>query len=357
VVKRVAVVFGGTSAEREVSRVSARAVMDGLPKDLYEPRAVAIDAAGRIRDEADSRRILEQGFRAAGEAARTASLSIFGEFDVAFPIVHGELGEDGALQGFFEVVGIPYVGSDVAASALGMNKAAFKARIREAGLPVPKSVAVGRSEWETSAASLLDVFARRLRLPVFVKPSAGGSSLGVAKVRRWEDFESLTPMERAFAYDRVVLVEEGVDAREIECAVLGNESPRASGCGEIVPGREFYDYEDKYLEDGARLLVPAPIPQAAADRIRGLAIQAFELCGCSGLARVDFFLERSTGEVFVSELNTLPGFTPISMYPRLWDREGIPMPMLLDELVRLGEARFRDERARAARRPSPPVLE
>jgi len=355
-VKRVAVVFGGASVEREVSRVSARTVAAGLPKDRYEAVPVAIDPEGRIRGEKDSRRILDEGFDSAPPASRDEIPAILCGCDVAFPVVHGELGEDGALQGFFEVARIPYVGSGVAASALGMNKAAFKSRMRDAGLPVAKAVAITRADWKRSAASLLDVVARRLRLPVFVKPSAGGSSLGITKVTAWEDFEKLAPVEQALAYDRIALVEEGIDAREIECAVLGNDSPRVSGCGEIVPGREFYDYEDKYLGDRAKLLVPAPIPAEASERIRGYALEAFEVCGCSGLARVDFLLDRANGAIFLSELNSLPGFTPISMYPRLWAREGLSLEELLDELVRLGEERFRGERDRARLRPKPPAL-
>jgi D-alanine-D-alanine ligase len=353
---RVAVVFGGASAEREVSRVSARTIVAGLPAGRYDARPIAIDAEGRIRTEADSRRMLEEGLAAAGPGGAGEGPELFREFDVAFPIVHGELGEDGALQGFFEVLGIPYVGPDVAGSALGMNKAAFRARIREAGLPTPRSIAVERAEWTVSAPALLDRIASSLRLPLFVKPSSGGSSLGVTKIKSWDEFGSLDPLGAAFQYGRLALVEEGIDAREIECGVLGNDEPRASGCGEIVPGREFYDYDDKYMESKARLLVPAPLPEETASRVRRLAIAAFRTCGCDGMARVDFFLARSSGEVFVNELNTLPGFTPISMYPKLWEREGVPLPELLDRLVQLGLERRENRRAEARSRPRPKAL-
>jgi len=351
---RVAVVFGGASAEREVSIVSARTIVAGFPPDRYETVPIAIDPSGNFRDDADSRAILRGGFGAAPGASVRLPAGRFDGIDLAFPIVHGETGEDGTLQGFFETLGIPYAGSDVAGSALGMNKAAFKARMRDAGLPVARSIAVERSEWSGSASSVAEAAARRLPLPVFVKPSAGGSSLGVTKVKEWEGLGSA--VEEAFAYDRTVLLEEGIDAREVECGVLGNDEPDASGCGEIVPGREFYDYDDKYLSDGARLLIPAPLPPRVAEEVRSLAVRAFMIAGCSGFARADFFVEKSTGRVLVNELNTLPGFTSISMYPKLWERAGVPLGELLDRIAQLGFER-QDARVRAAAaRPAPPKL-
>jgi D-alanine-D-alanine ligase len=351
---RVAVVFGGASVEREVSIVSARTIVAGFPADRYETVPVAIDAAGNLRNDADSRAILAGGFGAAPPARERLPAGLFDGTDLAFPIVHGETGEDGTLQGFLEVLGLPYAGSDVAGSALGMNKAAFKARMRDAGLPVARSIAVTRAEWAGRASSVADAAARRLPLPAFVKPSAGGSSLGVTKVREWEALGAA--VEEAFAYDGTVLIEEGIDAREIECAVLGNDEPEASGCGEIVPGREFYDYDDKYLSGGARLLVPAPLPAAVEAEVRALALRAFSIAGCSGFARVDFFVERETGAVVVNELNTLPGFTSISMFPKLWERAGLPLPDLLDRIARLAFER-REARARsAAARPAPKRL-
>ena len=351
---RVAVVFGGASVEREVSRVSARTILQGLP-DSYVAVPVGIDAAGRFRNEVDSLSLLEHGFESLpdGSPGETPG-RVFEAVDVAFPMVHGESGEDGTLQGFFETIGLPYVGSGVGASALGMNKAAFKARMREAGLPVARSLAIAREQWFSSAATAADELARKFTLPVFVKPSNGGSSLGITKVKEWERLGDAVSL--AFEYDDVVLVEDGIDAREIETAVLGNETAEASGCGEIVPGREFYDYEDKYLSDAAKLLVPAPLDEGAAEEVRRIAVQAFHLCGCSGLARVDFFLDRKTGRLLLNELNTLPGFTPISMYPRLWKHSGVPLPELLDRLVQLGIERFETRRAATARRGKPPKI-
>ena len=349
--RRVAVVFGGASAEREVSIVSARTIASGFPADRWEAVPVAIDAAGNFRNDADSRAILHGGFDAAAPAGSRLPAGRFEGIDLAFPIVHGETGEDGTLQGFFEILGIPYAGSDVAGSALGMNKAAFKARMREAGLPVARSLAVDEAAWSNGAAAVADSVARRLPLPVFVKPSGGGSSLGITKVKAWEDLPAAA--RAAFAYDRTILFEEGVDAREVECAVLGNDDPEASGCGEIVPGREFYDYDDKYISGGARLLVPAPLAPAVTEEVRALARRAFSIAGCAGFARVDFFVEKETGRVLLNEVNTLPGFTSISMFPKLWEHAGVRLPELLDRIARLGFERAEARARTVSARPSP----
>jgi D-alanine-D-alanine ligase len=249
-----------------------------------------------------------------------------GRADIVFPIIHGTTGEDGMLQGFLETLGLAYVGAGVTGSAVGMDKAVFKALLRDAGIPTPRSVVL-RHAAEASPAALPS-------LPVFVKPACGGSSVGVTKVKRPQDLEPA--LELAFRYDDRVLVEEAIDARELECAVLGNEDPQASIPGEVVPGHEFYDYDDKYRDDKAQLLIPAPVSPAVADRARRLSVEVFRLCGISGMARVDFFLERATDLVLVNEINTLPGFTAISMYPKLWEASGVPLSQLLDELIRLG---------------------
>jgi len=351
---RVAVVFGGASVEREVSIVSARTIVSGFSAGRYETVPVAVDPAGNFRNDADSRAILSGGFDAVSSAASRLPPGRFDGVDLAFPIVHGETGEDGTLQGFFETLGIPCAGSDVGGSALGMNKAAFKARMREAGLPLARSIAVDAAAWETGAGSIADRVASRMPLPVFVKPSSGGSSLGVTKVKRWEDLGPA--VEAAFGYDRTVLVEEGIDAREVECAILGNDRPEASGCGEIVPGREFYDYEDKYLSSGARLLVPAPLPPDTAEEVRAIAVRAFAIAGCSGFARVDFFVERASGRVLLNEVNTLPGFTAISMFPKLWEEAGVPLGDLLDRIARLAFERGAARARAAAARPAPARL-
>ncbi len=329
---RIAVVFGGRSVEREVSRISARTIASSLDPAKYEVVPIAVGEAGRFLPPSESGALLAAGtvparFRgpeSEGGALVPADIAP-GLVDVVFPIIHGTTGEDGALQGFLETLGVPYVGAGVTASAVGMDKAVFKALLRDAGLPTPRAVALRRAEDAALASGL--------RLPVFVKPANGGSSVGVTKVKRAGDLAAA--VASAFRYDERVLVEEGVDARELECAVLGNEDPRASIPGEIVPGHEFYDYDDKYRDDKAKLLIPAPVSAAVAEETRRLAVEVFRLCGVSGMARVDFFLERGTDRVLVNEINTLPGFTAISMYPKLWEASGLPLPSLLDELVRL----------------------
>ena len=344
---RVAVLFGGKSVEREVSRISARTIATALDPAKYEVIPIAVSEGGRFLPPAESAALLSTGtvparFRA-DEAAGTAlvpSEIAPGRVDVVFPIIHGTTGEDGALQGFLETLGVPYVGAGVAASAVGMDKGVFKALLRDAGVPTPRAVVL-RRPGDTSLAAALP-------LPLFVKPSNGGSSVGVTKVKRREDLSGA--VELAFRYDERVLVEEGIDARELECAVLGNEDPRASIPGEIVPGHEFYDYDDKYRDDKARLLIPADVAPEVAETTRRLAVEVFLLCGASGMARVDFFLERGSGRVLVSEINTLPGFTAISMYPKLWEASGLALPRLLDELVRLALARH-ERRGRLLTKP------
>jgi D-alanine-D-alanine ligase len=344
---RVAVLFGGKSVEREVSRISARTIASSLDPGKYEVIPIAVSEAGRFLAPAESGKLLAAGtvpakFRGA-EAAGTAVVPAEiapGRVDVVFPIIHGTTGEDGALQGFLETLGVPYVGAGVTASAVGMDKAVFKALLRDAGLPTPRAVVLRRSGDGPLAAGL--------PLPVFVKPACGGSSVGVTKVKRREDLADAVAL--ALRYDERVLVEEGVDARELECAVLGNEQPRASIPGEIVPGHEFYDYDDKYRDDKAKLLIPAPVPASVAEETRRLAVEVFRLCGVSGMARVDFFLERGTDRVLVNEINTLPGFTAISMYPKLWEASGLPLRDLLDELVRLALERH-ERRGRLLTKP------
>jgi len=331
---RVAVLYGGRSVEREVSRISARTIVGSLDPARYEVIPLAVGEDGRFLRPEESAKLLATGvvperFRggagpAAGEALVPAEIAP-GRIDVVFPIIHGTTGEDGALQGFLETLGVPYVGAGVTASAVGMDKAVFKAVLRDAGLPTPRAVVL-RSADETSLAAALP-------LPVFVKPANGGSSVGVTKVKRAADLAAA--IEVALRYDERALVEEGIDAREIECAVLGNGEPRASIPGEVVPGHEFYDYDDKYRDDKAQLLIPAPVSPAVAQEAQRLSVAVFRLCGVSGMARVDFFLERGTDRVLINEINTLPGFTAISMYPKLWEASGVPLPALLDELVRL----------------------
>jgi D-alanine-D-alanine ligase len=355
---RVVVLFGGRSVEREVSRLSARTIAGALDPSRYDVIPIAVGPDGRFLTASESRRLLTSGpvpekFRIGESGSGTVEQAIVpaeiapARADVVIPIIHGTTGEDGVLQGFLEFLGIPYVGAGVAGSAIGMDKAVFKSLLRDAGLPTTRFLTLASRDRSGARARLLE-HQPPFHLPFFVKPANGGSSVGVAKVKGWEDLDGA--LDIAFRYDDKVLVEEGVDARELECSVLGNDEPRASAVGEVVPGREFYDYDDKYREDKAKLLIPAPIPHAVAEEVRRLAVEAFRVAGISGMARADFFLERGTDRVLVNELNTLPGFTAISMYPKLWEASGLPIGKLLEELIRLALER-KQKRDRLSHEP------
>ena len=339
---RVAVLFGGRSVEREVSRISARTIAGALDPSRYEVVPLAVTSDGRFLAAGESAKLLAAGlvpdrFRSDGDETQSlVPVEIGpGRVDVVIPIIHGTTGEDGALQGFLETLGVPYVGAGIAGSAIGMDKSIFKAVMRDAGIPTPRTAVADSVKDADRARGELE--RAGVRLPVFVKPSNGGSSVGVAKVKRWEDLSAA--VASALRYDERTLVEEGIDARELECAVLGDEDVRATVPGEIVPGHEFYDYDDKYRDDKAKLLIPADVSAGIRDEARELSIRVFRACRLSGMARVDFFLERGTGRLLVNEVNTLPGFTAISMYPKLWEASGLSLPALLDELVRLALAR------------------
>ncbi len=344
---RVALVFGGRSTEHRVSVDSARTVARGLAEAGHEVVPFGIARSGAWRDPESSRAALAgrseevaEGEAAAGEGAPIAqSLAPFLEagVDVVFPIVHGTWGEDGSLQGLFEILDLPYVGAGVTASAVAMDKILAKRLLAESGLPVVEFEPVTRAELEDTGAVLSRL--ERLPLPIFVKPSVGGSSVGIRKVKRREELAAA--LEFAFGFDDAAVVERGIEGRELECAVLGYPRLEASAVGEIVPGREFYDYADKYLESGARLDAPAKLTAPVETRVRELAVAAFAAFGGTGMARVDFLLEGDS-DVFVNEVNTLPGFTSISMYPRLWEISGVPLPELVDRLVAGAVARHRD---------------
>jgi D-alanine-D-alanine ligase len=348
---KVVVLYGGKSVEREVSRVSARTIVAALDRSKYDVIPLAVGEDGRFLSSTESTKLLAEGpvperiRRAEPESAAVVPLEISpGRADVVFPIIHGTTGEDGTLQGFLDFLGVPYVGAGVTGSAIGMDKAVCKALLAAGGIPIPRFAVVRSSDPRTVARER----AASLPLPLFVKPATGGSSVGVRKVKDFAELDDA--LTEAFRYDERALVEEGIDARELECAVLGDEEPRASVVGEIVPGHEFYDYDDKYRDDKARLVIPASLPEPVSDDVRRLAVDSFRICGISGMARVDFFLERGTGRILVNELNTLPGFTAISMYPKLWEATGLPLPALLDELIRLALAR-KERRGRLTHKP------
>ncbi len=348
---RVGVVFGGRSVEHRVSVVSARAVAAALAEAGHQPVPLGVAEDGAWVERAAGERALGgelDALAATGEpVAPTLRRLIDDPPEALFPIVHGTWGEDGTLQGLAEMLDLPYVGAGVTASALAMDKLQAKRALAAAGLPVVDFEAAGRREVEEAPEAFLDRCAR-LPPPLFVKPSVGGSSVGIRKVAgRAELAEAV---EFALRFDDAVVVERGVPGRELECAVLGYRKLAASAVGEIVPGREFYDYQDKYLSDGARLIAPAELPDGVAERVRALAVAAFAALGGSGMARVDFFYQPGfdqpgadgDGGLFVNEVNTLPGFTPISMYPRLWALSGLPLPGLVDRLVEIALRRHRD---------------
>lgn len=340
----VGVIFGGRSVEHQVSIVSARTVARGLAEAGHQVTPLGIAQDGCWVSPSAASEVLRGDTRAIEAlelpVAPTLRHLVAAGVEVLFPIVHGTWGEDGTLQGLCEMLDVPYVGANVTTSALAMDKLLSKRQLAAAGVPVVEFESAGRAAFERDPAPLL-ARCERLPLPLFVKPSVGGSSVGVRKVERREDLAEAVAF--ALRFDDAVLVERGVRGRELECAVLGYGDLEASAVGEIVPGREFYDYADKYLEDNARLLAPAELPQAVAERVRRLAVEAFAALGGSGMARVDFLLEGEDG-LFVNEINTLPGFTAISMYPRLWDLSGLPLPKLVDRLVQIALERHRDRR-------------
>ena len=358
---RVGVLFGGRSGEHEVSLVSASSVLRGLDPEKYEVIPIGINKQGRWvlprttapaaeLTHAHLRRSLASGSSVLLPAEPAESSLIPADepvaspgrslhLDVVFPVLHGTFGEDGAVQGLLELADLPYVGAGVLGSALGMDKEAAKRLFLQAGLPVPAYIAVRRHEWEKNQQEIGKAVRRKLRFPVFTKPANLGSSVSISKVRR--PAELAKAVEHAFEFDAKVLIEQGITGREIEVAVLGNEEPQASVPGEVIPAREFYDYTAKYLEDTTRFVVPAKLSARQTRRFQELAVAAFRALECEGMARVDFLLARSTGKIFVNELNTIPGFTAISMYPKLWEASGLSYPALLDRLIELALARHR----------------
>jgi D-alanine-D-alanine ligase len=344
--------FGGRSAEHDVSRVSARHVLAAADPERYDIRPVAITksgqwllAEGALRALGAGPHTLPEALPAEGTAVEPLSLLAgpgpTGSTTVVFPLLHGPLGEDGTVQGLLEVAGVPYVGCGVLASALAMDKGAAKEAFAGAGIPQARFVTRHDDELDDSTPGRL---VEELGLPIFVKPANMGSSIGVSRAT------SLTELAAAIAvartYDEWLVFEEGVDGREIECAVLGNRRPRASVPGEIVPGAAFYDYEDKYHDGQAELLIPAPLPDDVTTELRELAVAAFQALRCEGLARVDFFYEAGERGLLVNEVNTIPGFTPISMYPKMWEATGLDYAALIDELVDLALERHQRRRRR-----------
>ena len=351
---RVGVLFGGRSGEHEVSLASAASVIRGLDPNKYEPIPIGITKEGHWRVGMGAQKMLPEVLRGGQAVMMTAdptdasliSLGANGshgagvgagpsqKLDVVFPVMHGTYGEDGTIQGLLDLAGLPFVGAGVLGSAVGMDKDVAKKLLQAAKIPVVPWVTVHRHEWEKNPKQAQKTIESKFKYPVFVKPAALGSSVGMTKVHSRAELAAALNLASEFAMK--ILVEKSVSAREIEVSVLGNNDPKASIPGEIVPHREFYDYTAKYLEDGTQLLIPAKLKPAQIKTIQKLAVQAFRALELSGMARVDFFLEKhAAGKLFLNEVNTIPGFTSISMYPKLWEASGIPFRELLDKLIAL----------------------
>ena len=345
---RVLLLFGGRSAEHEVSVVSARSVYAAIDRERYDVVLVGIDQQGRWYFGGKNSESLLSTTTVVPDKHVPARLSTAGtslvsedgddlpdsDFEVVFPLLHGPYGEDGTVQGLLELAGLAYVGAGVAASAVGMDKVLARAVFAAGGLPQTQYSVIVRSDWRRAQVPVLERLEGEHDYPLFVKPANLGSSVGISKVHDRQGLEA--GLELASQYDTKLIVERSVEnARELECAVLGNESPKASGVGEIIPGAEFYDYTTKYIDDQSELVIPAVLDKSLSEEIQELAIRTFKAIDCSGLARVDFFM-RPDGSVLVNEINTMPGFTPISMYPKLWAAAGIAYGDLIDRLIQLG---------------------
>ncbi len=348
---RLGVVFGGRSVEHEVSVVSAMELLAHAEKERFETAPFGVTRDGRWLMPDETRRQLERDeppfskrldADVAPLAERPEVIRELAACDVVFPLIHGVNGEDGTLQGLLEMLGRPYVGCGVAASAIGMDKALQKELFIQAGLEVAPFFIATKLQWAEIPKLIVQSVEQSFEYPVFAKPANGGSSVGVSKVRSREDLGDA--MNAAFRIDRKVLVEAAVQGREVECGVLGNDEPEASPIGEVVPGGEFYDYAAKYIDDSARLIAPADLPEETAEELQEAAVTAFQAIAGEGFARVDFFLPEGEAPI-INEINTLPGFRPVSMFPKLWAVAGVPYGELIGRLVDLALARFREREA------------
>jgi len=386
---RVGILFGGRSGEHEVSLLSAASVLDAIDKEKYEVVPIGITKDGRwlTAEHAENllqgKLMLEPRNLRAGDPETTPSASVLarGEavvvppepvhrqsglvpfqtdaammrrasdrainVDVIFPVLHGTFGEDGTIQGLLELADIPYVGAGVLGSAAGMDKDIMKSLFIAAGIPIVKHVTILRSAWEHDPKQVQKRVESKLTYPVFVKPANLGSSVGISKAHNRKELGPA--IEEAAKFDRKIVIEQGVGgkkekAREIECSVLGNDEPEASVPGEIVPGKEFYDYTAKYVDEGSQLIIPAKLTKSETKKVQDLAVAAFQAVDCSGLARVDFLMDPKTRKIYLNEINTMPGFTSISMYPKLWAASGLEYADLIDRLIQLGIERHEDKK-------------
>ena len=385
---RVGILFGGRSGEHEVSLLSAASVLEAIDKSKYEVVPIGITKEGRwvtalhaenlLRGKSSEENVRASHLRAGDpQATTTAAVLAAGDgiivppmpaaeslvpfestapappgaeavqVDIIFPVLHGTFGEDGTIQGLLELADIAYVGAGVLGSAAGMDKDVMKRLFANAGLPLVRHVTVLRREWQNNASKICKLIESKLKYPVFVKPANLGSSVGISKVHGRGELPAA--MDQAGGYDRKIIIEQGVGgkrgkAREIECSVLGNDDAQASIAGEIIPGKEFYDYAAKYRDEGSELLIPAKLNKSQMKSVQQMAIAAFRAVDCSGLARVDFLMDPKSGKIYVNEINTMPGFTAISMYPKLWVASGVKYRELIDRLIKLGMERHEDKK-------------
>jgi D-alanine-D-alanine ligase len=355
---RVGVIFGGRSGEYKISLMSARSVLSMLDPFRYKVTQIGITQEGawltgenvlqamlndHLDDLQNAALLPDPVWTGINTIQKTVSgymMKLLTELDVVFPVMHGTYGEDGTLQGLLEMADIAYVGAGVLGSSVGMDKGVFQDIMLANHIPVPETMLVLRRDLAENMDAVIKQAEKMAPYPLFVKPANLGSSVGVSKCTNRADL--LEGIMEAARYDRRILIQRGVNAREIEVSVLGNDLPEASIPGEIIPSREFYSYEAKYMDDASKLLIPAPIPEATAELVRQLAVRAFKAIDCQGMARVDFLLDRNNGELYLNELNTIPGFTSISMYPKLWEASGLPFPRLLDRLIDLAVERKAD---------------
>jgi D-alanine-D-alanine ligase len=349
----VAVIFGGKSGEHEVSLMSATNVINAMNKEKYNIYMIGITRQGKwMAFKGDVNKIIDSSWeKEAEELEREETIDLlFYRFfkdgagkriDVVFPVLHGPNGEDGTIQGLFEMLDVPYVGCGVTASALGMDKAFSKQLFRDAGLNVGEYSIVLKKDIEENIDSVISLIEDKFTFPVFIKPANMGSSVGITKAHNRE--ELARGLKEACKYDRKVIIEENINCREVECSVLGNNNPVASGIGEIIPSREFYDYEAKYFDGGKSvLIIPAEFSKGKTEEIREAAVKAYKALDCCGMARVDFLVEKETEKVYINELNTIPGFTKISMYPKLWVAAGMSYDKLIDRLIELAIERYNE---------------
>jgi len=357
---KVGLIFGGKSGEHEVSFCSASSIIKAIDKDKYTVVPIGITKEGRWISPQDSELALQSG-RIEGKNTvillndpsgralvhidnnqRLNKSSALERLDLMFSVLHGPYGEDGTVQGLLELADIPYVGAGVAASAVSMDKDLMKTIFKQKDLPILKWLTIKRKDWQKDKEKILSLVQDDFEYPLFVKPTNLGSSVGITKVHKKEELEKA--IDLASSYDRKILIEEGLEeVREIECGVLGNDEPRASVVGEVRPAGEFYDYDSKYIDEGTQLIVPVDLPDGVSQEVQEIALLAFKAVDAAGMARVDFFVSKKENKIYLSEINTIPGFTSVSMYPRLWEASGIPYSELIDRLIQLALERHQDK--------------